>query len=280
MRPRLVTVALLGAAVLFVAASPAGAEERPGGSGGAYVNPDGDPTAVAADGASQAGSGDQTSGSRQCEWIVLVDDDVKYAIYEERTRLYSETGRWLQYVCPPQGAIAVGGRYLIPEGGLVDPSQVAVDALASVSIEPPPVHTSPSADGRLYVQVPTWLWVDPNWWRPYEATARAGRVWATVRATPVTVTWTMGDGRTVTCRGPGTEWRSGAPEDASTCTHTYRGSSAGRPEGRFVVEATVTFEVSWTSNVSAGGTLPAISRTQSLDVVVGEIQAIGTRGVR
>jgi len=280
MRPRLVAIALLGAAVLVVAASPAGAEERPGGSGGAYVNPDGDPTAVAADSASQAGSGDHTSGSSQCEWIVLVDDDVKYAIYEELTRLYSETGRWLQYVCPPRGAIAVGGRYLIPEGGLVDPSRVAVDALASVGIEPPPIYTSPSADGRLYVQVPTWLWVDPNWWRPYEATARAGRVWATVRATPVTVTWTMGDGRSVTCWGPATAWRPGSPEDASTCTHVYRRSSAGSPGGSFVIEATVTLEVSWTSNVSAGGTLPAIIRTQSLDVVVGEIQAIGTREVR
>lgn len=280
MRPRLVAVALLCGAVLFVAASPAGAEERPGGSGGAYVNPDGDPTAVAADGASQTGSGERTSDSSQCEWIVLVDDDVKYAIYEELTRLYSETGRWLQYVCPPQGAIAVGGRYLIPEGGLVDPSQVAVDALASVGIGPPAIHTSPSAGGRLYVQVPTWLWVDPNWWRPYEATARAGRVWSTVRATPVAVTWTMGDGRSATCGGPGTEWRPGAPEDASTCTHVYRRSSAGSPGARFVIEATVTFEVSWTSNVSAGGMLPAISRTQSLDVVVGEIQAIGTRGVR
>jgi len=280
MRARLVIVTLLSAAVVVTAASPGGAEERPGGSGGAYVNPDGDPTAVAGDGASRVGSDGRAADDSPCEWIVLVDDDVKYAIYEELTRLYSTTGRWLQFVCPPRGAIAVGGRYLIPEGGLLDPSQVALDALASVSIQAPPVRTNPSADGRLYVQVPTWLWVDPDWWRPYEATARAGRVWSTVRVTPVATTWTMGDGRTVTCRGPGTEWRPGLPEDASTCAHIYRTSSAGSPGGRFAVEATVTFEVSWISNLSAGGTLPAITRTQTLDVVVGEIQAIGTRRVR
>jgi len=280
MRARLVIVTMLSAAALVTAASPGGAEERPGGSGGAYVNPDGDPTAVAGDGASRVGSDGRAADDSPCEWIVLVDDDVKYAIYEELTRLYSTTGRWLQFVCPPRGAIAVGGRYLIPEGGLLDPSQVALDALASVSIQAPPVRTNPSADGRLYVQVPTWLWVDPDWWRPYEATARAGRVWSTVRATPVATTWTMGDGRTVTCRGPGTEWRPGLPEVASTFAHIYRTSSAGSLGGRFVVEATVTFEVSWISNLSDGGTLPAISRSQTLDVVVGEIQAIGTRRVR
>ena len=87
MRTRLIAAALLCAAVLFVAATPTGAEERPGGTGGAYVNPDGDPTAVAADGASQGGYDERTTDDRQCEWIVLVDDDVKYAIYEELTRL-------------------------------------------------------------------------------------------------------------------------------------------------------------------------------------------------
>ena len=42
----------------------------------------------------------------------------------------------------------------------------------------------------------------------------------------------------------------------------------------------MTLEVTWTSNVTGGGTQPAISRTSTLAVDVGEIQAIGTRGGR
>ena len=79
---------------------------------------------------------------------------------------------------------------------------------------------------------------------------------------------------------PGTPWRPGSSEGASSCTHTYRSSSATRPGGTFNLEATVTLEVSWTSNAAGGGALPAITRSSTLDVEVGEIQAIGTRGGR
>ena len=48
--------------------------------------------------------------------------------------------------------------------------------------------------------------------------------------------------------------------------------------GTFDLSATVRLEVTWTSNAPFGGTLPAIARTSSIDVEVGEIQAIGTRG--
>src|SRR3546814_14862888 len=101
-----------------------------------------------------------------------------------------------------------------------------MEALSSVSIDGPPIETSPSADRQLYTQVPTWLWLEPGWWEPYEATARAGRVWSTVRATPVSATWDLGDGSTVPCSGPGKVWRSGMSERPSECTHTSRSSAA------------------------------------------------------
>ena len=210
---------------------------------------------------------------------MAIEDDFEFGIYElDYTRKYSATGRWLERWCDGIGAVAVGEFFLIPEGGLADPYQLALDALASVQIAPPAIRTSPSENGRLYVQVPTWLWLDSAWWQTYEATANTGRVWSTVRATPVATTWELGDGRSVSCRGPGTPWRRGLSEDASSCTHTYRSSSATRPGGTFSLEATVTLEVSWTSNVTGGGTLPAITRSSTLAVEVGEIQAIGTRG--
>jgi hypothetical protein len=280
MRARVLTAALLCCAAIRAFAIPAGAEERPGGSGGAYVNPKGDPTAVAAEGGTSGGSGGGGAATGEpCYWHVLVDDDFAFAVYKlDLTRVHSATGRWLQYICPPRGAVEVEGRVFIPEGGLVDPQQLAAQAMSSISIASPVIRTSPSANGRLYVQIPTWLWLEPGWWTPYEATAEAGRVWSTVRAVPVATTWSLGDGHTVSCRGPGTAWRPGADESSSSCTYTYRNSSAGRTGGRFTVEATVTFEVSWSSNAGPGGALPGIGRTSSVDVEVGEIQAIGSPG--
>lgn len=210
----------------------------------------------------------------------MIEDDFQFAIYDVDSleTMHSATGRWLERWCDGIGAVATGEYFAVPEGGMADPYQLALEALASVQIAPPAIRTSPSENGRLYVQVPTWLWLDSTWWQTYEATANTGRVWSTVRATPVATTWELGDGASVSCRGPGTPWRPGSSEDASSCTHTYRSSSATRPGGTFNLQATVTLEVSWTSNATGGGTLPAITRSSTLDIEVGEIQAIGTRG--
>lgn len=285
MRARLVVTQLAALAFVFVSAGQAWAGERPGGSGGAFVDSGGDPTAVAGEGGSGGGrrSGGGGSGSTDpCEWRVVIEDDFEFKIYDVDSLepQHSATGRWLERWCPGVGAVDVNGFFAVPEGGLADPYQVALDALASVQIAAPAIRTSPSENGRLYVQVSTWLWLDSTWWQTYEATANTGRVWSTVRATPVATTWELGDGRSVSCRGPGTPWRRGLSEDASSCTHTYRSSSASRPGGTFSLEVTVTIEVSWTSNATGGGTLPAITRSSTIAVEVGEIQAIGTRGGR
>ena len=281
MRSRLLIASLICGTIVLSSALPVRADERPAGSGGAYVNRDGDPTAIAGDRTTDDGSGGTGVEVGPCEWNVIIRDDVQFAVHDEYyNRLYSATGRWLVYWCYGAGAVPINGDILVPEGGMVDPRQVAVDALATVSIPPPIINSSPSANGRLYVQVPTWLWLEPGWWHSYEATATAGRVWSTVRATPIAVTWNMGDGRAVTCPGPGIEWHPGLIDDAGACTYIYQTSSAGTPGDTFRVEAIVTFDVSWTSNASAGGTLEAITRSQAVDVRVGEIQAIGTRGIR
>jgi hypothetical protein len=285
MRQRFVAAAVVAVSIVVLSAAPAMAGERPGGDGGAFVDPNGDPTATAGDGGSGGGGGGSGGGGATddpCEWHVVIEDDFEFGIYDVDSleTQHSATGRWLERWCPGIGAVDVNGYFLIPEGGLVDPYQLALDALASVGIAPPAIRTSPSENGRLYVQVPTWLWLDRSWWQSYEATANAGRVWSTVKATPVATTWQLGDGGSVSCRGPGTAWRAGLPEDSSDCTHTYRTSSAGEPDGRFMLQATVTLEVTWTSNATGGGTLPAISRASTLEVDVGEIQAIGTGGGR
>lgn len=291
MRARLLTSIAL-AVCLGILATPAAAETRPppdGGEGGAYLSDDGDPTAVAADGGSSPGQDDSGGGGGSgdgppCHWEVVVDDDSAFAIYDVDSLepQHSQTGRWLQYVCDGLGPVAVGGQYLVPEGGpAVDPAELAAEALASIEIGGPAIRTSPAAEGRLYVRIPTWLWLDGSWWQTYQATATAGQVTSTVSARPMRTSWSMGDGSTVTCTGSGKAWRPGLPDDATDCSHTYRSSSAGRTGGTFTITATVAFEVTWSSNTGSDGALPTIDRSSTVGVDVGEIQAIGTsRGGR
>ncbi|HNH38519.1 MAG TPA: hypothetical protein PK912_08745, partial [Microthrixaceae bacterium] len=213
MRTRVLTALLLAGASVLLAATPAGAGNRPppGGGGGAYVDGDGDPTATAGDGTANPGGGGSGGGGGgggegpPCEWHVVIEDDFQMGIYDVDTlqTQHSATGRWLEYWCEGTGAVAVDGYFIVPEGGLVDPAALAQQALQSVQIAPPAIRTSPDESGRLYVQVPTWLWIDSSWWQPYTATAQAGRVWSTVTARPVSVTWGTGDGGSEVCRGPG-----------------------------------------------------------------------------
>lgn len=163
----------------------------------------------------------------------------------------------------------------MPQGAAVDPQALATQAVASVAIPAPTISTSPTND-RLYTQVRTWLWVDDGWWRSYSATASAGGVIATVTASPRRAVWTMGDGGRTTCSGPGVEWRRGMRDDATYCSYIYRRSSAQEQDGKYTLSVTVTFEITWTSNIGESGTLPAISRSASRQVEVGQVQALET----
>jgi hypothetical protein len=282
MRTRLLIIVAVAASTAALVADPASAASRsgPGGSGGAYVSPEGDPTATARDGSAVgAASGAAGSVDDPCDWVVIVEDDAKFFIYDFQDPskvLHSATGRWLEHRCG-RGSVEVGGSPLVPEGGLVDPRQLALDAVSSVLIDAPVIRTSPAETGRLYVRVPTWLWVEAEWWQGYEATASTGRVTSTVRAVPVSVSWSPGDGTTVSCSGPGTAWRPGQAEDATRGSHTYTSTSLGRPGDSFQLSATVALDVTWTSNLGESGTLDPISRSSSRSVEVGEIQAVGTR---
>jgi hypothetical protein len=279
MRARYFLIASLVGLALFMAATPASAEGRPP-EDDAYIDQDDNPTVEVGDGDDGESGDDGSSGTGDpCVWEVVIADDFLSHVYDvDGTIQHSETGRWLQKVCPGVGAVQVGGRFLIPEGGIVDVEALALQARASVGISDPLIRTSPEAGDRLYVRVPTWLWVDGGWWHSYSATASAGRVTATVSARPVAASWSFGDGGSVTCSGPGVPWRAGLPEDATDCSHTFTSSSAGQPGGTFALSTTVTLEVTWTSNIGSGGALEPISRTASQAVEVGEIQAIGTGG--
>jgi hypothetical protein len=252
-------------------AAPAASADDASGAGGA-----GNPTAEAGTVAVTVPTG-SGGASTNCVWQLLNADDTKVAMYDANgKRIYSPTGRWYQKVC--NGAsVEVNGSFAIPESAAVDPAVLAQRARESVAIPLPPLATSPAADRRLYTRVPTWLWVDPSWWRGYSATASAGGVSSTVVARPVRAVWTMGDGGQTVCSGPGTEWHLGMADAQSTCSYVYANSSAGQSGKTFTISVAVEFQVSWTSSIGSGGSLAGITRSATRAVEVGEIQAVKTQ---
>jgi hypothetical protein len=176
----------------------------------------------------------------------------------------------------------------IPDGGAtpiptVNPYAVARQAEQSLRLPSPTNHFDPALS---VVNLPTWLWIDSDLWHTYQVTASVGPVTATAVATPTTVTWSMGDGGSVTCDGPGTPFNAAEPasEQATQCDYVYLASSAGQPSpdgdpdhGSFPVVATIHWTVTWTvEGAAGGGALPALSTSTAALMRVEQVESINT----
>ena len=123
----------------------------------------------------------------------------------------------------------------------------------------------------------TWLWVDPASWGAQSSQVSVPGVTVTATARPERVVWDMGNGDHVICHGPGVAYDTSRPEatQRSDCTYTYRRSSAGQPQQRYVMTATVEWSAWWTAvGVPGGGGLPGLRRSASAAIRVAEVQAI------
>jgi hypothetical protein len=162
---------------------------------------------------------------------------------------------------------------------VVTPGQLAQVAYSRLRLPLPQARFNParptSAGPATTVHLPTWWWVDG--WTERRQRTTAGAVWAQVTARPVRTEWQPGNGgRTVTCAGPGLPWRPGLPESASSCSHTYKQSSAAEEDLTFNAAVTVVWAVSWVGSGGAGGALPSMSTTSTFPVAVTERQSVVT----
>ncbi|MFI7676417.1 hypothetical protein [Actinophytocola sp. NPDC049390] len=195
-----------------------------------------------------------------------------------------QPGAWYIWKCTGEGVADALYRppVWIPDGQqpgaalLPSPAELAQMARKQLRLPAPTIAASPSGD--QLVNLPTWLWV-ANGWAPISATASVPGVSVTAVATPTSVTWSMGDGSTVTCTGPGTPFRAGADPKSSSpdCGHTYRSSSARQPGETYPVSATVHWTVTW-SGAGQGGTFPDMTTTGSAAFRVAESQALNNGG--
>ncbi len=78
------------------------------------------------------------------------------------------------------------------------------------------------------------------------------------------------------CEGPGVPWRPGLAESesASSCTYSYRTSSAAVADQTFDASVTVVWQVTWVGSGATSGTLPAMTTTAGFPVAVTERQSV------
>jgi hypothetical protein len=173
----------------------------------------------------------------------------------------------------PLGAAAPAGN---PQPAPPSPAQLAEIARKQLQFPMPSIAANPN--GEQLVSLPTWLWLSEGW-RTVSATVAVPGVSVTATATPTSVTWSMGDGSTVACAGPGTPFAPGSDPKASSpdCGHTYRTSSASQAGQAFPVTATVHWTVTW-AGAGQGGVFPDMTTTGNAAFRVAESQALNNGG--
>ncbi|MFJ8793597.1 ATP/GTP-binding protein [Streptomyces sp. NPDC102462] len=161
-----------------------------------------------------------------------------------------------------------------PEQVTVDPAVLAQRAVDSMTLLGPDI-ASPRAAGKYTVGVPMWMWVNQSatTYGPNTASATAGGVTVTATAEVSKIVWTMGDGASVTCTGPGTSYTSSeGMAQSPTCGHVYSKTSAGAQNSKFPVTATSTWTINWQGGGQAGQ-LTEVRQT-NVQVAVGEVQVV------
>lgn len=111
------------------------------------------------------------------------------------------------------------------------PAELAQQAAATFRLPNPSGHRSPSENQKIgsypftYVHLYTFFWTDPGTWESATARASAGGNYATVTATPVSLTFDPGNASgDVSCAGPGRPWvesDGNGPPSGGACAHQY-----------------------------------------------------------
>jgi hypothetical protein len=184
-------------------------------------------------------------------------------------------GAWFMVLCSPDGKDpwTHGPVWISAARPTLSPEQVAEAARKRLNLGKPIIASSPSR--VQLVGLPTWLWLRNSHWPPVHATASVPGVSVTATARPTRVTWTMGDGRTAVCAGPGTPYPAGGdPRAASpTCGHIYSRSSLGEPGDSYVVSAKIHWMVTW-AGAGRSGSFPELITMATTSFQVAESQAI------
>jgi len=131
------------------------------------------------------------------------------------------------------------------------------------------------------VNLPVWLWVPeenqgPLNWGPYKRSKSLGGVAITAEARVTNVQYSMGDGGSVSCAGPGQPWVKGSGKtDSPSCGYRYSKMSPGDGSRPYEIGARATWKVTWTGG-GESGTVTTFTESTGRGFV-GELHVLNSR---
>jgi hypothetical protein len=154
-----------------------------------------------------------------------------------------------------------------PDTVVVDPVTLAYEAIAEMRLAPPLIRSAPGVGQIGLVNMPVWLWVTKteNTWGPIVRSASVPGLTVSATAQVKAINWSMGDGNTIRCDGPGTPYdKSMGIKDSPDCGHRYKKTSHELPGCKYPVTATAQWNITWQSTLGDSGqiSLPQQAATQ------------------
>ncbi|WP_194890901.1 hypothetical protein [Catenulispora pinisilvae] len=182
---------------------------------------------------------------------------------------------------PAVGPVPVAPISIVPVSPTVSTKALVDQARKNMNLPLPQMVMTPAVDATQLVSLPIWLQLQPSSWVPKSATVSAGGVSLTMTAVPVSAVWSMGDGTSVTCPGPGTPYPVEKPKDpmagSPDCGHTYTAPSDSLPQGSYPVSVVVHWKINWSTTTGLSGAEPDLTAVSSTRLRVAEIQALVTK---
>jgi hypothetical protein len=160
---------------------------------------------------------------------------------------------------------------------ILNPQQLAPLAGQQLSrLLPLPVPVVGPPKEHAIVNYREWLAVTQP--APVSATVGTPAVTVTATATPVSMSWDMGDGHRVDCDGFGQVW-AGQPVDfIPLCSYLYTWPSVDSPGDVYPASVKLVWKVSWRASTGEGGVLGDLTTTTAFGMHVGEVQTVYSYG--
>ncbi|WP_327633415.1 hypothetical protein OHB24_25830 [Kribbella sp. NBC_00482] len=159
-----------------------------------------------------------------------------------------------------------------PDTVVVDPVTLVYEAIAAMHLDAPLVSTAPGPGQIGLVNMPVWLWVTKteNTWGPIVRRASVPGLSVTATAQVKAINWSMGDGKTVRCEGPGTPYdKSMGVKGSPTCGHRYVKTSEKLANCKYPVTAVAQWDITWQSTLGDTGQI-AMTQQAATQLRIGQ----------
>lgn len=232
--------------------------------------------------------GEGTGGSSRCTSEVIPDSEVASLLPVPPLGTPDGSIQWVVVRCrqDPSEPWVITNLYQVGDTPpvallLEEARRQLVLPLATADMAPDPQFGVANAEA--------FLWIDSAVWIDHSATASLPGASLTLTASPVLMTWDMGEGsdrkgnpRLVRCASPGVPFDIDRPaaQQSTDCSYRYNTTSGSQPNSEFLVRPYIEWTRTWVCEPGCGsGSLPnLVMEGNTLPARIGEIQALGTNG--